>query len=85
MTDGSVARSDGFYVLGSRLRDFSQWWLSELRAIIPSSWLIWLDSEAVPRLLFWRDHDSVVCRLGLTSGPVETRLPIKGFGTALDA
>ena len=54
--------------------------------MIPSGWLDWVDSEAMPRLLIWRDLDSIVCRLGLVSGPVETRLPIHGFGaTALSA
>jgi general secretion pathway protein L len=82
MADGSVARSDGFHLLAVRWRDFTRWWLSELRATIPSGWLNWVDSEAVPRLLIWRDFDLVVCRLGLISGPVEMRLPLHHFGAA---
>jgi general secretion pathway protein L len=82
MADVSVARSDGLHVLAARWQDFSRWWRSELRELIPSAWLSWVDDDVVPRLLIWRDHDRVVCRLASVGDPVEVRLPLRGFGVA---
>jgi general secretion pathway protein L len=82
MADVSVVRSGGFHALAARGQDFSRWWLSELRETVPSSWLNWLDGDAMPRLLVWRDRDFVVCRLASVAGPVETRLPLHRFGAA---
>jgi general secretion pathway protein L len=82
MADISVARSDGFHVLAAWWQGFSRWWLSELRETVPSGWLSWVDGDAMPRLLIWRDRDLVVCRLASAAGPVETRLPLHRFGVA---
>ncbi|MDB5639689.1 MAG: hypothetical protein JWP51_4597 [Bradyrhizobium sp.] len=82
MADISVARSDGFHVLAAWCQGFSRWWLSELRETVPSDWLSWVDGDAMPRLLIWRDRDLVVCRLASAAGPIETRLPLHRFGVA---
>jgi general secretion pathway protein L len=82
MADISVARSDGFHLLAVWCQGFSRWWLSELRETVPSDWLGWLDGDAMPRLMIWRDRDLVVCRLAAAAGPVETRLPLHRFGVA---
>jgi general secretion pathway protein L len=82
MVNVSVARSDGFHALAARWQDFSRWWCSELRELVPPGWLSWVDGDAVPKLLIWRDHDIVCCRLASASGPVEARFPLRGFGAA---
>jgi general secretion pathway protein L len=82
MAELSVAQPGSLHALAARGRDFSRWWLSELRAIVPSGWLDWVDGEAMPNLLIWRDRDVVACRLVSAAGPVETRLPLRGFGAA---
>jgi general secretion pathway protein L len=82
MVDVSVARSDGFQVLAARWQDFARWWLSELRELVPPGWLNWVDGDAIPRLLIWREHDLVACKLVSVGGPVETRLPLHRFGAA---
>jgi general secretion pathway protein L len=82
MADVSVARSDGIHALAALGQSFARWWLSELRQMIPSGWLSWVDGDAVPRLLIWRDRDFVVCRLSSVTGMIEARLPIEGFGVA---
>src|SRR5882757_1680478 len=86
MTDVSVTRSDGSQALAARWQDFSRWWLAELRETVPPGWLNWVDGDAVPKLLVWRDRDHAVCRLASVSGPLETRIPLHRFGAAaLDA
>lgn len=82
MAEVSVARSDGLHALATRWQDFSRWWISELRALVPAGWLSWVDDEVIPRLLIWRDQDFVVCRLASAEGPVEARFPLHHFGTA---
>ncbi len=82
MADVSVARSDGIHALAALGLGFARWWLSELRQMIPSGWLSWVDGGAAPRLLIWRDRDFVVCRLSSGTGMMEGRLPIQGFGVA---
>jgi general secretion pathway protein L len=53
-----------------------------LRETVPSGWINWIDGDAKPRLLIWRDRDLIVCRLASAAGPVETRLPLSRFGAA---
>lgn len=81
MVDVSVARADGLHALASRWQAFGHWWLSELRKLVPSGWLHWVDGETIPRLLIWRDGNDVVCRLSAVD-QVEDRLPVQGFGPA---
>jgi general secretion pathway protein L len=83
MVDVSVARSDGFHVLGARWQNFSRWWLSELREVVPSRWISWADDDVIPRLLIRRDRDVVVCGLASVAGPVERRFPLRRFGVAV--
>jgi general secretion pathway protein L len=83
MTEVSVARSDGFHALAARWKDFSRWWISELREVVPARWLGWVDEDVIPRLLIWRDRDLVVCRLTSVAGPVETRFPLRRSGAAV--
>ena len=85
VADASVARPGGLNVLAARWQEFSRWWLAELRAILPSGWLTWLEGEALPRLLMWRDRDLVVCRLALPAGTIEVRLPVVSFKAMLNA
>jgi general secretion pathway protein L len=82
MADVSAARSDGFHALAVWWQDFSRWWLSQLRETVPSGWLNWVDGDAMPRLLVWRDRDFVVCRLASVAGLVEMRLALRHFGAA---
>ncbi len=82
MADISVVRSDSFHALAARGQDFSRWWISELREVVPSRWLSWADDDVIPRLLIWRDRDLVVCRLASVAGPLETRLPLHRFALA---
>ena len=85
VADASVARPGGLNVLAARWQEFSRWWLAELRAMLPSGWLTWLEGEALPRLLMWRDRDLVVCRLALPAGTIEVRLPVVSFKAMLNA
>jgi general secretion pathway protein L len=82
MAELSVARSEGFQALYGRWRIFAKWWVSELRAAVPSAWLTRIDGHASPRLLFWLDRDLVVCRLFSAAAPLETRIPLRDFGPA---
>jgi len=82
MAEVSAARSDGLHVLATRWREFSQWWISELRAAVPAGWLGWVDDEVIPRLLIWREQDFALCALATAGGPVEARFPLHHFGTA---
>ena len=83
MADVSVARSDVLHALAERWQVFSRWWLSEFRELVPPRWVHWVDGEAVTRLLIWRDGNDVVCRLSTTTGQVEDRFPLQGFGPAV--
>lgn len=80
MTEVSVARSDSFHALAARWRDFSRWWISQLREAVPARWLSWVDDDVIPRLLIWRDRDLAVCRLTSVADTVETRFPLHRFG-----
>jgi general secretion pathway protein L len=82
MADVSAARSSGFHVLTAWWQGFARWWLSGLREAVPPGWLDWADGEAMPRLMIWRDHDVVICRLTSAAGTVEARLPLQRFGAA---
>jgi general secretion pathway protein L len=77
MVDGSVARADRFQLFGAGWQDFSRWWLSEFRQLIPAGWL---DGDAIPRLLIWRDRDLVVCRLLFDERALETQFALDRFG-----
>jgi general secretion pathway protein L len=81
MADVSVARADGLHALAGRWQAFGHWWLSELRKLVPSGWLHWVDGEANPRLLIRRDGNDVVCRLS-AEDQVEDRFLLQGFGPA---
>ena len=83
MAEMSVARVDGFHALAARWQDFSRWWISELRQVVPSRWLGWADHDVIPRLLIWRDRDLVVCRLASVAGSVESRFPLHDFDAAV--
>jgi general secretion pathway protein L len=77
MVDVSVARADGLQLFGARWQEFSRWWLSEFRQLIPSGWL---DGDAMRRLLIWRDRDLVFCRLVSDEVELETQFALDGFG-----
>ena len=42
----------------------------------------WADGEARPRVMLWRDGDTVVCRLTSAAGAVEVRFPAAHFDAA---
>lgn len=83
MADVSVARADGLHALAGRWQAFGQWWLSELRQLVPPGWLHWVDGETIPRLLIRRDGNDVVCRLSTALDQAEDRLALPGFGPAV--
>ena len=82
MAEISLTRSDGLPALFARWRGFAAWWRSELRKAVPAAWLKWIDRDACPRLLIWRDGDLAVCQLASASGPMETQIPLDRFSAA---
>ena len=68
--------SDGLHVLAARWQDFSRQSLRNSE-LIPSAWLL-ADDDVIPRLLIWRDHDLVVCRLAAVGDPRK-----RGFSSRL--
>lgn len=83
MTEISVTSPDGLQALAVRWKEFSRWWSSELRQVLPSRWVGWADENAVPRLLISRDRDVVICKLTSVDGPVEARFPLHRFDQAV--
>jgi general secretion pathway protein L len=80
MAELSVNHPDGLRALYGRWQAFAAWWVSELRAALPSAWLARIEGQAGPRLLFWVDRDLVVCRLTSAAPPLETRIAVGHFG-----
>lgn len=84
VADLSVARSGGLHVLAARWQDFSRWWVAGLRDTLPAGWVGWVEGEAPARLVIRLEGNEVACRLGLSTGAVEARLPAVRFKEALD-
>src|SRR4051812_40562832 len=68
MTYPSTARSGASHLWVARWRGFARWWMSGLREVVPPAWLNWADAEAPPRLMIWRDGESILCRLKSAAG-----------------
>jgi general secretion pathway protein L len=79
----SAARPGSIYALTAWWQRFTRWWLSGLREAVPPGWLNWADGEAMSKVMIWRDHDVIVCRLISVAGEVEGRVPYQHFDAAV--
>lgn len=84
MAQTSVAASGITNPLTARWQQFARWWLAGLQELVPAAWRNWAEGEVLPRLLIWRDGESVMLRLVSASGmtTAEAPLPAIGFGAA---
>jgi general secretion pathway protein L len=80
MAEITVVQADGVHSLAARWRDFSRWWISELRQLVPRRWF---ERDVIPGLWILRDHDFVTCRLAAGSRPIEIQFPLRGFGAEI--
>ncbi|OKO82425.1 PilN domain-containing protein [Bradyrhizobium sp. AS23.2] len=73
MTDVSVTRFQSPRALAQAWRQFSRWWVNELRECSPKAWRHVLQARSETRLFIWNDNDTVVCHLTAPSGVQERR------------
>src|SRR3954462_4065868 len=82
MSRVATAPSGASHDLAARWQGFARWWLSGLAEVVPAGWLRWAEREAPPRLIIWRELQTVVCRLTSVVGAVDGHLPFAGFDAA---
>lgn len=78
--DASSTRFDTVRSLTGLWNGFASWWWEQFRQAIPPQWLDRIGGTNKPCLTIWRDGESVICRMVAASGPIEVRLPLRGFG-----
>ena len=82
MTDVSVTRLQAPRALADSWRQFTRWWVDELRECSPRAWRHVLQARIETRLFIWSDNDSVVCHLMAPSGAQERRFKAGCIGRA---
>src|SRR3954464_11236909 len=73
MTNVSVSRLQTPRALAEGWRQFTQWWMDELRGCVPAAWRNALQARSGRRLFVWTENDSVVCHLVAPPGVRERR------------
>ena len=73
MTDVSVSRLQTPRALAEGWRQFTHWWMDELRECMPAAWRHALQARSERRLFVWTEDDTVVCHLVAPPGVRECR------------
>lgn len=73
MTDVTVARFEQLGALTTAWRQFSRWWLNELRECSPKAWRHLLQAETATRLFLWDGQGVLTGHLVTPSGVHEKR------------
>lgn len=73
MTDVAVTRLKAPRALAHGWRQFTHWWVNELRECSPKALRRVLQARIETRLFIWSDNDTVVCHLIAPSGIQERR------------
>lgn len=80
MTDVTVARFERLGTLTTAWRQFSRWWLNELRECTPKAWRHLLQAETANRLFIWDEQGALIGRLVAPSGVHERRFAAGNSG-----
>jgi len=82
MTDVSVMRFQAPRALADGWRQFTRWWMNELRECAPKTWRHVLQARSETRLFISTDNDAIVARLVAPSGVQERRFQVSRLSRA---
>ena len=80
MTGVSVMKFEAPRALTEGVRQFTRWWMNELRDCSPQAWRHVLQAQIETRLFIWSDNGTIVCHLMTPSGLQERRFQAAGLG-----
>ncbi|MEH2492822.1 PilN domain-containing protein [Bradyrhizobium sp. AZCC 2230] len=80
MTDVTVARFERLGTLNTAWRQFSRWWLNELRECTPKAWRHLLQAESATCLFIWDEQGALIGHLVAPSGVHEKQFAAGNSG-----